>query len=46
MTVTGRMRKTTGTEHRNLASPAFLHEGRERAFALVARLVVQDRGQG
>ena len=27
-----------GQEHRNLASPAFLHEGRERAFALVARL--------
>ena len=38
--------KDDGQEHRDFAAPALLHEGRQRAFALIAGLVVQDRGQG
>ena len=46
MTVTGKMRKTTGNSIAISRRPALLHEGRQRAFALIAGLVVQDRGQG
>ena len=45
MTVTGRMRKTTGRSIA-ISAPSLLHEGGQGTFPLVARLVVQNGGQG
>lgn len=42
----GQDQENDGHKHGDLTSPALFHEGRQGALALIACLIVQDRGQG